>query len=556
MHFPFWFILLCCLIIHFDLLVGAKWVSRFATPDVVLYYNLFQGLAYLLYPVCGWIAEACFSNFKMIKWSFIILLASSVTLVTISIFGVIHSSYQIAAYISGHIIEVTFILINTVGLGMFESNAIQFGMDQMLEASSEQLSSFIHWYFWCAHIGPLVLFYIAMGTSLYFENCQFQMDHVHKLFDTNLNFFVLIISSIETVIFIFAVVYIYWSKQSHQNDKKSRNPMKIICEVLKYSWKHKIPELRSALTYWENDIPSRIDLGKDKYGGPFTYEEVEDVKSFFRLLLLILSLFGFQLSGDGYSLTQYIMNRAGCPSIIPYWLLISNPQHIPLVTVILGIPVFQYIKKHFSRFIPNMLTRLWIGLFISMVNETLQSIFIIMIKDHDFKCPEIHTEGFIETLNTICLNAVSNIIKNNSCEHFCSDAPVSDATLYIIIFPLLLYGISNLLVFMTVLEFICAQSPNTLKGLLIGIWYSTSSVKYMVIGVLDTHSLFLESNPWSIFQGIKGFGIFVSILSFSIIYKSYRYRERNEIVNEQAIIEEQYERELLNNSSEDNYVTL
>ena len=49
--------------------------------------------------------------------------------------------------------------------------------------------------------------------------------------------------------------------------------MKIICEVLKYSWKHKIPELRSALTYWENDIPSRIDLGKDKYGGPFTYED-------------------------------------------------------------------------------------------------------------------------------------------------------------------------------------------------------------------------------------------------------------------------------------------
>ena len=71
--------------------------------------------------------------------------------------------------------------------------------------------------------------------------------------------------------------------------------MKNICEVLKYSWKHKIPELRSALTYWENDIPSRIDLGKDKYGGPFTYEEVENVKSFFRLLLLILSLFGFSV---------------------------------------------------------------------------------------------------------------------------------------------------------------------------------------------------------------------------------------------------------------------
>ena len=99
---------------------------------------------------------------------------------------------------------------------MFESNAIQFCMDQMLEASSEQLSSFIHWYFWCAQIGHLVLFYIAIGASLFSENCKLKMDHVKKLSYTNIDFFVLIISSTETMIFIFAVVYIYCSKQSHQ----------------------------------------------------------------------------------------------------------------------------------------------------------------------------------------------------------------------------------------------------------------------------------------------------------------------------------------------------
>ena len=168
-------------------------MSSFATPDIVL--QLLQGLAYLLYPVCGWIAEVCFSNFKMIKWSFIILLMTSVTIVTLSIVSVIHPSYRIATYmyISGDVIAATFLLITTAGLGMFESNAIQFGMDQMLEASSEQLSSFIHWYFWCAHIGPLVLFYITMGTFVFFKNCRFRMDHVDKLFNTIINFLVLII---------------------------------------------------------------------------------------------------------------------------------------------------------------------------------------------------------------------------------------------------------------------------------------------------------------------------------------------------------------------------
>ena len=45
------------------------------------------------------------------------------------------------------------------GLGMYEANAIQFGMDQMMEASSEQLSYFIHWYFWCTHVGSILIFY-------------------------------------------------------------------------------------------------------------------------------------------------------------------------------------------------------------------------------------------------------------------------------------------------------------------------------------------------------------------------------------------------------------
>ena len=59
------------------------------------------------------------------------------------------------------------------------------------------------------------------------------------------------------------------------------NPLKLIARVLHYARKHKYPENRSALTYWEEEAPSRLDLGKEKYGGPFTEEEVEDVKTVF-----------------------------------------------------------------------------------------------------------------------------------------------------------------------------------------------------------------------------------------------------------------------------------
>ena len=52
-------------------------------------------------------------------------------------------------------------------------------------------------------------------------------------------------------------------------------------------------------------------------------------------------------------------------------------------------------------------------------------------------------------------------------------------------FPQLLNGLSSLLVSMTVFEFVCAQAPRTTQGLLIGLWYATFSIRYLVVGILD-----------------------------------------------------------------------
>ena len=62
------------------------------------------------------------------------------------------------------------------------------------------------------------------------------------------------------------------------------NPIKLIVKVLNYARKNKYPKNCGALTYWEEDYPSQFDLGKEKYGGPFSVEEVEDVKTVLRFL--------------------------------------------------------------------------------------------------------------------------------------------------------------------------------------------------------------------------------------------------------------------------------
>ena len=68
--------------------------------------------------------------------------------------------------------------------------------------------------------------------------------------------------------------------------------------MLSYARKTKYPERCSAMTYFDEEEPSQLDYGKHKFGGPFTEEEVEDVKTILRLLPVFLSLFGAYIANN------------------------------------------------------------------------------------------------------------------------------------------------------------------------------------------------------------------------------------------------------------------
>ena len=501
---------------------------------------------YLLYPVCGWIADVYVSNFKMIKFSIVLMFTSSVLMLVTGILMYFTHLETSTLNVSGVVSVVT----DITGLGMYEANAIQFGMDQMMEVSSKQLSSFIHWYFWYCHVGSLFVFYILLGEILYLADCHVEMEIYQEQPQAYLGLLLLIPSCIQIILCLVEIFYMYYKKRDFVIEQTTKNPLSIVVKVLKYSLKHKYPENRSAFTYWENDIPSRIDLGKEKYGGPFTYEQVEDVKVMIRLLIVMFSLFGFYMSGDGYTLTYYIMNTIGCPTLEPFAGLIMNPQHIPSLVVVFGIPLYQFLKQYIVS--GSLLKRMWFGLIICLINECFMCWYSYLLEYKEFHCPELNADDLHKpSLSEMCIAANTIVVSNGSCEHFCSDSPVSKHLVYLSVIPLVMNGVSYLLVFMTTVEFICAQSPNAMKGLLIGMWYSMLSIKFFMVNNLDIYPLFLKETIWNVYQGVKGCCIFVSIIFFSMVCNWYEYRKRDEIVNEQAIIEEQYERELLLNSSKD-----
>ena len=505
------------------------------------------GLLYLSYPLLGYIADVCLTRYRTLKCSFIFLIVGcTITLILIliaislSLTELIQENpvfNTITKYITGFIV----IALVTTGVGLFEANAIQFGLDQLLEAPTPKLIAFIHWYYWTHKVVQLVTAYLKFGLIVLNTKLQSISQFESHVFRAISSF---LIAAILGLAAVGNLMLLHKSKRHLYILRAGLNPFKNIYKVLKYSWNHKVPQHRSAFTYWEEDIPRRIDLGKNKYGGPFTNEEVEDTKTFLRILPLLLCLFGYHLAGDGYSAPDQLL-RTSCPSLPALLLIVFNPLHITTLVVVVGIPLYRLIINKCSRYIKKvgMLTKMWIGLYLSLVQVVL---YIIVVINHDSKYWSEHSSVACATQiyphdrdspGEVCFKIKIRQLHNISCES--TDNPVDNTYLWFII-PQLLNGLSFLLVSMTVFEFICAQAPRTTQGLLIGLWYATFSIRYLVVDLVD--AFLIEKTSWLIFEGVKVFLILVSLVLFSCVTRRYRYRQRDEIVNVQGMIEDTHDK--------------
>ena len=316
--------------------------KKFNLEQYQLSYNKittfsFLGLLFLSYPLLGYIADVCLTRYRTLKCSFIFVIVGC----TIGlIFSIIYTTVRLTNIFNHYTMQfigtaITGIVITT-GAGLFEANALQFGLDQLLEAPTPKLISFIHWYYWTQNAVQLVAMYLTIGWIVTGTSLELFPRYTAQVIEDTSVFGAVAILGLAAV---GSLVFLYKSKRNLYILKAGLNPFKNIYRVLKYSWNHKVPEHRSAFTYWEEDIPRRIDLGKNKYGGPFTNEEVEDTKTFLSILPLLLCLLGYHLAGDGYSAPDQLQ-RTSCPSLPVLLLIVLNPLHMSTLVVVVGIPLY------------------------------------------------------------------------------------------------------------------------------------------------------------------------------------------------------------------------
>ena len=448
MNFPAWLLVLfaivagLCLVFSFNitssLLTNPEKSSCFeAITDIdATIRNTFYGLALtilgVLFPLIGWLTDTIIGRERAINfslwscWCGILLQCISYCIQ----YGTCGLPVNIAKYgISG-----VALLLLTIGFAGFFTNIPAYGLDQLRDKPNTHARAFIHWIVWGFFLGEA----IGIGTG-----------------SSNDSEFVLI-AGIMTFLFIsvalclHACFYNYYKLVGTQMN----NPYKIVYNVLKYALYHKSPENRSAFTYWENKIPSRVDLGKSKYGGPFSEEDVENVKTFWRIVAVLLNTFGFLIPyyHVAIDVTRYINTFEGATTALnghgsyALWLGLVESQIILLVPLfeLVIIPLFPKIEY----FILKALRAIGVSYILILI--ALLCMIVLDLIGH------IVTPG-----DVVCATALPST----------RDDLVQISFLYYSI-PLVFSGLAAALSLLYVMEFIISQAPANMSGMIVGtLWF-------------------------------------------------------------------------------------
>ena len=250
----------------------------------------------IFYPITGLIADTCIGRFRMIKIGLWLMLTGFI-LITINeslIYANVHSEI-----LESYILPCTAIILLIISSASVEANIIPFGVDQVQQgAPSSEISSYFYYYFFFNKVGiflGVIVFLLLFNTNI----SLLPGSHINALVDRVFTFVTL--NAIHPLFAVFAVtialILHVCAEKNYFMDRDYSNPLRLIVNVVYYSAtvKRKNPVYRRAFRYGEERKP-RIELAKKDFDGIFTSEEVEDVKTFFRICLVIFSLSGVILT--------------------------------------------------------------------------------------------------------------------------------------------------------------------------------------------------------------------------------------------------------------------
>ena len=240
----------------------------------------------LLYPFLGWLADAKFGRYRVMQRSLWIMWVAAVLLLAVS---TVQYSLTTVYDISGDIslwvvflpVLVIIYIVGAIGTAGFQVNLIPFGIDQLEDGSAEEISSFLHWYYWTRNVNFGVMIQFIISSS--YSYCNSSKDD-QDAYD-------LVTSLFQITFLTIAVCLDHLFSKNLNKDLKIHNPIQKVKEISTFIYRHNQPVgQRSAHTFTCDSPPARSDFAKKTYGGYFDEEDVEEVTAFWRIIILMTTI--------------------------------------------------------------------------------------------------------------------------------------------------------------------------------------------------------------------------------------------------------------------------
>ena len=528
---------------------GSTHFANSVSSPLAFFYAILAVMA-MFYPLGGFLADIYCGRFKMVMigLGFLAFSFSSIIVVLVGIGTRLgHSNRLLEDFSFKEVAPFYFIGIGTfclaaIGIVAFQANFIQLGLDQLMDASSKTLSIFIHLAIWADVLGTTL---VSIGGAP--AEC------------TALNFKVRIAWNILPILIIVSIPFLLiltcckW--QWFYTEPGYHNPYGNVLKVLNFARRHKYPLQRSAFTYSDDEKPSRIDFAKSRYGGPFTTEQVEDVKTFLRILTLLLSLgaifvmeiptsyIGFKIFGLHTGYREDFINRCKVWAIFE-----SSALRYTLASIFL--PIYTFVVLRSYRI--SIIARLYVGLLFYVLGTV--SMLAIDLAGHLHSVDDLGTGSH-------CMFAYTRANKIHALKY-----PILKMPWGVLIIPNTFLAMGPPIIIATILEFISAQSPHSMKGLLIGVFFAINGFFQLISSIalvpISSDSIWskgsIKDHPpvtnccfayflFTIVVALFGFVV------FSTVVKRYKYRERDDRPYDQSVVEEIFHRRNLMRSPTPDY---
>ena len=392
-----------------------------------------------------------------------------------------------------------------IGLGGFVSNIIQFGIDQLIDASATEITSFITWYTMTVYASGVTIHYVA--------DCIVS----EKTF------------YIKTLVVAFcltlAVCTDFLFKHSLVKDQLiTGNSLCMILKVIKYTIRSRNLRNNYGIATEDAIALSRFDVAKHMYGGPFTSQQVDNVRKFLWMLMVIATcamVFG-ALAPMDYA-REKLEHRlwtwqktSGIKEDYQYMTLRYSSYFFVIALVIL----YEFIiHPMFYRCLPKMHTTskflLGTGCFFLWI---LSMLAIEIVVYHQKMMTNNHRNTSFR-----CIFVEKHDSTNISYKW--------------LLIPSFTSGLSQFFLTCSAFEFIWAQAPSTMKGPILGFGYSFVGLSTLLHTALASPFVFkriAHHIPWEHapltcdiwYFLLEGMIILVILIVISVTVKRYNRQNR------------------------------